>query len=257
MSQSKLSQNTISLQEVLNAVNNLPEAGGGSVAPTLQDKTVTENGTYTADSGYDGLGTVTVNVASSGSGGYTLDDFNNSTIEGAVVVTGAKVRSYCFYENRQITSISAPNATELQQYAFGYCTSATSVNLPEVVTVANGSLRNLHSLESIVLPKATTIAGYGMYYMLAATKIDLPVCTSLDAQSLGYCRKLEHLILRSPTICTLKNTTCFVSTPFASGGTGGFVYVPASLVSSYQTATNWSALAVTFRAIENYPDICG
>lgn len=31
--------------------------------PTLQDKTVTENGSYTADSGYDGLGTVTVAVS--------------------------------------------------------------------------------------------------------------------------------------------------------------------------------------------------
>ncbi len=32
----------------------------------LQDKTITENGTYTADSGYDGLGSVTVEVAGSG-----------------------------------------------------------------------------------------------------------------------------------------------------------------------------------------------
>lgn len=30
--------------------------------PVLQDKTITENGTYTADEGYDGLGTVTVDV---------------------------------------------------------------------------------------------------------------------------------------------------------------------------------------------------
>lgn len=34
----------------------------------LQDKTITENGTYTADSGYDGLGSVTVEVAGSGGG---------------------------------------------------------------------------------------------------------------------------------------------------------------------------------------------
>lgn len=41
---------------------------GKAVAPVLQDKTVTENGTYTADSGFDGLGSVTVEVAGSGSG---------------------------------------------------------------------------------------------------------------------------------------------------------------------------------------------
>ena len=34
--------------------------------PKLQDKVITENGTYQADSGYDGLGSVTVEVASGG-----------------------------------------------------------------------------------------------------------------------------------------------------------------------------------------------
>lgn len=34
--------------------------------PVLQDKTITENGTYTADEGYDGLGTVTVETPTAG-----------------------------------------------------------------------------------------------------------------------------------------------------------------------------------------------
>lgn len=41
--------------------------GGGEIA--LQDKTITENGEYTADAGYDGFGKVTVDVAGSGGGG--------------------------------------------------------------------------------------------------------------------------------------------------------------------------------------------
>lgn len=43
-----------------------------SVSPVLQNKTVTENGSYSADSGYDGLGTVIVNVPSGGSGDVKL-----------------------------------------------------------------------------------------------------------------------------------------------------------------------------------------
>jgi hypothetical protein len=31
-------------------------------------------------------------------------------------------------------------------------------------------------------------------------------------------------------------------TPFASGGTGGTVYVPQALITEYQNATNWSTL---------------
>lgn len=40
--------------------------GEGDIPAVLQDKTITENGTYTADSGFDGLGSVLVEVAASG-----------------------------------------------------------------------------------------------------------------------------------------------------------------------------------------------
>ena len=43
--------------------------GTGDIPAVLQDKTITENGTYTSDSGYDGLGSVTVDVKGSGGGG--------------------------------------------------------------------------------------------------------------------------------------------------------------------------------------------
>lgn len=55
---SQLQHNTESLQKLLEEVKNLPSAED----IVLQDKAVTENGTYTADDGYDGLGTVSVNV---------------------------------------------------------------------------------------------------------------------------------------------------------------------------------------------------
>jgi hypothetical protein len=320
----ELSEQDNLLVQIENALKGKAIEGGETPSINLQEKTIiptNSNQTVTADSGYDGLDTVTVEAipdsyvqptstkvattytpsttdqiiasgtylagdqtikgdsnlvasniksgvsifgingtleeGSGGTSGYTLDQFNEATIEGALVVNGTKVRSYAFYNFRNATSISAPNATTIEQYAFGYCINVTSVYLPEVTSVTNGSLRNLHALTSIVLPKVTTIAGYGMYYMIAATKIDLPVCTSLDTYSLGYCNKLEHLILRSNTVCTLKNVNCFFSTPFQSGKAGGYVYVPSTLISDYQSATNWSGLAVTFRAIEDYPDICG
>ena len=45
-----------------NKYYNLQTIGGGGTPINNQDKTITENGEYTADSGYTGLGTVTVNV---------------------------------------------------------------------------------------------------------------------------------------------------------------------------------------------------
>ena len=48
-------------------VDEMLEVFGGA-QPVLEDKIITENGTYTPDSGYDGFGKVTVEVASSGGG---------------------------------------------------------------------------------------------------------------------------------------------------------------------------------------------
>lgn len=49
-------------------LDKIPQGGGGGGGVTIrnQNKTITENGTYTADSGYTGLGTVTVDVQASG-----------------------------------------------------------------------------------------------------------------------------------------------------------------------------------------------
>jgi hypothetical protein len=40
----------------------------------------------------------------------------------------------------------------------------------------------------------------------------------------------------------MANKKVFDGTPFASGGTGGTVYVPQALITEYQNNTNWSAL---------------
>jgi hypothetical protein len=80
--------------------------------------------------------------------------------------------------------------------------------------------------------------------------------TSIGDYAFSNCAALTVLILRSETMCTLSATTVFNNTPIKSGGTG-FIYVPRALVDSYKAATNWSTYASQFRAIEDYPDICG
>lgn len=71
-----LTQDTVTEETLLDGVIAHGSDGEpiiGTFTPKLQNKTITENGTYQADSGYDGLGSVTVEVAngggSSGSGG--------------------------------------------------------------------------------------------------------------------------------------------------------------------------------------------
>ena len=52
----------------------------------------------------------------------------------------------------------------------------------------------------------------------------------------------DTLIIRASTVPSLGNVNAFGNTKFQSGGTGGTLYVPQSLISSYQGASNWSTL---------------
>ena len=52
-----------------------------------------------------------------------------------------------------------------------------------------------------------------------------------------------HLILDSDTVCTAGGTLAQCPP---------YVYVPAALVDAYKSATNWSANAAKFRALEDY-----
>jgi hypothetical protein len=63
-----ISNNNISIDDLIESINNLPEAGGEVVEPTLQEKTITpttSSQTIEPDTNYDGLSKVTINGVTS------------------------------------------------------------------------------------------------------------------------------------------------------------------------------------------------
>ena len=62
------------------------------------------------------------------------------------------------------------------------------------------------------------------------------------------------LILRYNSVMPLETTTTFIDTPFDSGGSGGEIYVPSSLITAYKSAANWSVFdgygTITWKSIE-------
>jgi hypothetical protein len=65
---------------------------------------------------------------------------------------------------------------------------------------------------------------------------------------------LEELIIRSPQVLPTK-LKLIESSPLMLGT--GYIYVPASVIEDYRTSSYWSTYASQFRAIEDYPEICG
>ena len=159
------------------------------------------------------------------------------------------------------------DVTSIRQFALRGATALTSVNLPAVKSIAENAFNGCSILPSIVLPSLTSGDSYMLRYCYLLKTVDLPVLKNIVANMFGDCRRLTAVILRSPTMCTLAATSGFYncyhfhgtknSTYNPNGDKDGYIYVPAVLIEDYKAATNWSTFASQFRAIEDYPEICG
>ena len=93
--------------------------------------------------------------------------------------------------------------------------------------------------------KIDVIRGYAFYGYSTLTNVSFPVVTSIDGYALQYCSSLTTIYVgtESDTICTLSNTNAFNNCTNLTN-----IYVPASLVDSYKSATNWSNYASKIKA---------
>ena len=87
-------------------------------------------------------------------------------------------------------------------------------------------------------------------------RADFGIAKSVGGGAFSSATSLTVLILRrTGAICTLSSSAALTNTAIKNGT--GYIYVPAVLIDTYKTATNWSAFANQFRAIEDYPEITG
>ena len=112
------------------------------------------------------------------------------------------------------------------------------------------------------MPKLSSISKqYAFQGCTSLKKVDLPklgfmgVGASYSCGIFNECTALDTFILRNETVCKLDNTSALASTPIRRGN--GYVYVPAALLESYEADQFWGNMNIQFRAIEDYPDICG
>lgn len=186
-----------------------------------------------------------------GGGDHTTEDaFVEKTLTEYTNDRVTKIASYAFYNCFKLTSVNFPIATLMDMSVFQGCDSLVSVSLPMITRVSNSAFRGCSALTSIKLPSATYIASYTFYNCSKLTSVDLPAATTICAGVFSD-TKITSLILRNTTeVCDLTSSDSFNSTPVISGT--GYIYVPAALINSYKTATNWTKYANRFRALESY-----
>lgn len=100
-----------------------------------------------------------------------------------------------------------------------------------------------------------SVRSYAFFGCTQLTRVDFSAVTNIGDRAFQGCSNLNTLILRSNTLCTIKGNAFLTSAIYNESG---YVYVPAALVDAYKADTTWNDYYATkFRAIEDYPEICG
>ena len=154
-------------------------------------------------------------------------------------------RAFDFCYN--LISISFPACTLIDYEAFGYCSKLTSIEFPACSIISDRAFINCYSLTSISFPVCTTINSYAFYKCSNLTSINFPACTLIGSSAFGYCTNLTSIYLNNSSICSLSNSNAFYSTQITSST--GSIYVPASLLTEYKSAPNWSYFSTQFFSI--------
>lgn len=154
--------------------------------------------------------------------------------------------------------------------AFIGCTSLTRMHFPNVKTVGSSAFYGCTALSDVSFPAATTIY-YSAFLSCPIYKLVLPSAKAIYSQITNYAYEIDlsaqvrlsgtafyedenlfSLLLRNNSIATLDHTAALGHTPIEAGY--GKIYVQASLVSAYRSATNWVTYAQQIDSIDNYTD---
>lgn len=199
-------------------------------------------------------------------GTYT---FTSCSIKEANFSNLEQIPSYAFFCCYSLISASFPNATTIQygafygakfseayyskvvemSFAFPYNYSMVSANFPELISMYNECFRNCSSLTDIFMPKLQYISGNGFISCSKLSIISLPNLSFISGNVFSGCIKLESVYFTNSIIINLTSSSIFYKTPITDSsytGTFGSIYVPASLLTAYQTATNWSYFSSRF-----------
>lgn len=200
--------------------------------------------------------------------------YSHSTITSVNFPKAKSIGQYAFFGCTALTSVNFPLVTDLDTGTFygcsnlrsvslpvyaktlpssfcRECSKLSSVNLPLVSDIGAYSFYKCSNLVKVCFPKASQIVQNGFYGCSKLTTADFPtVNISIQTRAFYDCSALSSLILRSSNMPSLEKIDAFTRTKIASGT--GYIYVPAALVDTYKTATNWSTYANQFRALEDY-----
>lgn len=172
------------------------KAGQDNPILALQEKTITENGEYTADEGYDGLSKVVVNVESGGENLLpAFIDGSVTEITADMLLGVTSLRDYAFYRD-PITNIDLTNIVQIGKYSLAETPIKQAITGNKLTTIKEYAFQNCKSLVSIEIPKVITIEQHAFDFCTALQSVELPEgLVSLGGYAFYSCTKLQSVKL--------------------------------------------------------------
>lgn len=158
------------------------------------------------------------------------------------------VPNYAFYQKTSITTVNLPSSiTQIGSSTFSGCANLTNINLGNIRSIGYGGFMNCTSLITVNLTGITSSVGTSAFQGCTnLTTIDLSdSVTAIGATAFQNCTSLTSITILKTTPPSLSNANAFTNTNDCP------IYVPASSVSAYQAATNWSTIASRITAISS------
>lgn len=156
------------------------------------------------------------------------------------------IDKYAFDGDERLVTIDLSHVRTIGESAFRGCYALRNITLDSISAGGSSMFSGCSALESVVISSTSiiTIPNYAFNMNTSLLSVDL----SSSVNTIGYsafqsCTSLMSITCRALTPPTV-NSSAFLSVPATAN-----IYVPASSVETYKTASGWSDRASYIQAI--------
>lgn len=152
-----------------------------------------------------------------------------------------RIGESCFRHNTYITSITLPDSLiEVEFGAFWLTQNLTTIVIPDNVTTIGNNAFLYSGIESVTLGDSVSVIGYNAFAGCNISSVIIPASvTEIQDDAFASCDNLTSVIIHATTP-PIAGIDCFRNAYYGGYNEGLNIYVPASSITAYQTATNWS-----------------
>ena len=171
-------------------------------------------------------------VGTATGGGFTADQIAMRTIAGDISGSATNINSYAFAYCSTLTTASFPNVTTIGSAAFSGCITLTTVSFPNVISIKENAFRTCSALTAASFPNATSVGNYAFAYCSALTIANFSNLSFISDYVFRNCSALTTVSFPSATstgtyafqYCSVLSTISFPNMTIIGAYTFGYCY---------------------------------